>query len=100
MESVQPLGSKVFVRRDKPQEETASGIIVKSNDIKEKPNYATVVAVGTGKVLPNGSVRPMELKVGDRVLIGQFDGQAVKVGGDDLLVIDESDVLAVEEATA
>ena len=73
---------------------TASGLII-PDAAAEKPDQGQVMAVGNGKVLEDGKVRPLEVKVGDRVLFGKYSGQTVKVDGEELLVMREEDIMAV-----
>ena len=93
---LRPLHDRVIVKRVENETKTASGIVI-PDSAAEKPDQGEVKAVGTGKVLEDGSVRPLELKVGDRVLFGKYSGQTVKVDGDELLVMREEDILGVVE---
>tara|TARA_B100001250_G_scaffold315468_1_gene277754 strand:- start:433 stop:678 length:246 start_codon:yes stop_codon:yes gene_type:complete len=77
------------------EETTSPGGIVIPDSAAEKPSRGEVVAVGNGLVLDNGEVRPLDLKVGDKVLFGKYSGTEVKVDGEDLLVMKEDDVMAV-----
>ncbi len=94
---IRPLHDRVIVKRVEAERTTASGIVI-PDTAGEKPDQGVVVAVGTGKIMEDGSVRPMALKAGDRVLFGKYSGQAVKVDGDELLVMREEDVMGVVEA--
>ena len=94
---IRPLYDRVVVRR-KEEEATSAGGIVLPGSAKEKPNQGEIVAVGEGKVLDNGEVRPLAVKVGDTVLFGKYSGTEVKVNGDDLLVMREEDIMGVIEA--
>jgi chaperonin GroES len=87
----------VIVKRLEEELKTASGIIIPDN-AAEKPDQGEIMAVGTGKVLDDGKVRPLEVKVGDRVLFGKYSGQTVKVDGKELLVMREEDIMGVVEA--
>lgn len=91
---IRPLHDRVIVKRIEQQRKTASGIVI-PDSATEKPEQGEVLAVGTGKVLQDGMVRALELKVGDHVLFGKYAGQTVKVDGEELLVMREEDVLAI-----
>jgi len=91
------LHDRVIVKRLEEELKTASGIIIPDN-AAEKPDQGEIMAVGTGKVLDDGKVRPLEVKVGDRVLFGKYSGQTVKVDGKELLVMREEDIMGVVEA--
>ena len=92
--NIRPLHDRVVLRRDERQRHSPGGILI-PDTAGEKPTEGQVVAVGQGKVLDNGKVRPMDLKVGDRVLFGKYSGTEVKVGGQELIVAREEDVMAV-----
>jgi chaperonin GroES len=79
------------------EERTSAGGIVIPDTAAEKPIQGEVVAVGKGKILENGDVRPLDLKVGDRVLFGKYSGTEVKVSGEELLVLREDDIMGVVE---
>ena len=83
------------MRRTEEEQKTAGGILLPGS-AQEKPQQGTVLAVGNGQITENG-VRPLEVKVGDKVLFGQYAGQTVKVDGEELLIMKESDVLGVLE---
>jgi chaperonin GroES len=93
---IRPLHDRVIVKRIEQQRKTASGIVI-PDSAAEKPEQGEVIAVGDGKVLQDGSMRALSLKVGDQVLFGKFAGQAVKIDGEELLVLREDDVFAVLE---
>jgi Co-chaperonin GroES (HSP10) len=93
---IRPLHDRVIVKRVEQQRKTASGIVI-PDSAAEKPEQGEVLAVGPGKTLQDGTVRPMELKVGDQVLFGKYSGQTVKVDGEELLVLREEDIFAVVE---
>ena len=93
---IRPLHDRVIVKRLEEERTSAGGIII-PDSATEKPVQGKVVAVGKGKILENGDVRPLDLKVGDKVLFGKYGGTEVKVDGDDLLVMREEDVMAVIE---
>ena len=92
--ALKPLGDRVVVRTLDPQEKTKSGIVV-PDTAKEKPQEGKVIAVGTGRLLDDGTVKALEIKNGDRVLYGKYAGTEVSLQGDDYLILREEDVLAV-----
>ena len=92
--SFRPLHDRVLVRRVEAEEKTAGGIII-PDSAKEKPAEGEIVSVGTGTRAENGTVTPLDVKVGDRVLFGKWSGTEVKVSGEDLLIMKESDILGV-----
>ena len=94
--NIRPLHDRVVVRRME-EERTSAGGIVLPDSATEKPAEGEVVAVGNGKILNNGDVRPLDVKVGDKVLFGKYSGSEVKVAGDDLLVMREEDIMGVIE---
>ncbi|HIG07031.1 MAG: co-chaperone GroES [Methylococcales bacterium] len=91
---IRPLHDRVIVKRVE-EETTSAGGIVLPGSAAEKPSEGTVLAVGNGKVLDNGDVRAVDVKVGDRVLFGKYSGNEVKVDGDDLIVMREEDIMGV-----
>ncbi|EUB71135.1 co-chaperone GroES [Pseudomonas hormoni] len=94
---LRPLHDRVVVRRSEEEKKTAGGIVLPGS-AAEKPNQGEVLAVGPGKALENGEVRALAVKVGDKVVFGPYSGSnTVKVDGEDLLVIGESEILAVIE---
>ncbi|MFM1887204.1 MAG: hypothetical protein RL026_2361 [Pseudomonadota bacterium] len=93
---IRPLHDRVIVKRLEEERTSAGGIII-PDSATEKPVQGKVVAVGKGKILENGDIRPLDLKVGDKVLFGKYGGTEVKVDGEDLLVMREEDVMAVIE---
>ncbi|BCL76357.1 10 kDa chaperonin [Jeongeupia sp. HS-3] len=93
---IRPLHDRVVIKRVEAEEKTASGIVLPGN-AAEKPDMGEVVAVGNGKILENGSVRPLDLAVGNKVIFGKYSGQTVKVDGEELLVMREEDVMGVVE---
>jgi chaperonin GroES len=92
--SIRPLHDRVVVRRKEEEKTTASGIVLPGS-AAEKPNQGEVLAVGKGRILQSGEVQPMDVKVGDRVLFGQYSGSTVKVDDEELLIMSESDILGV-----
>jgi chaperonin GroES len=91
---IRPLGEKVMVKRLEAEDRTKGGIVL-PDTAKEKPQKGTVMAVGDGKLLDNGKRAAFQVKRGDRVLFASYAGTEIKVGGEDYLLMDESDVLAV-----
>ena len=96
---LRPLYDRVIVKRIEHQRQTASGIVI-PDSATEKPEQGEVLAVGNGRVLPDGSLRALQLKVGDLVLFGKYAGQTVKVDGEELLVLREEDIFGVFEPAA
>ncbi len=94
--NIRPLHDRVIVKRME-EERTSPGGIVIPDSATEKPVKGEVLAVGNGKLLENGDLRPLDLKAGDKVLFGKYSGTEVKVDGEDLLVMREDDVMAVIE---
>ncbi len=94
--NIRPLHDRVIVKRVEEETTTASGIVLASSAV-EKPSQGIVLAVGAGKPLDNGTVRALEVKVGDKVLFGKYAGQTVKVDGEELLVMREEDIMAIVE---
>ena len=92
--ALRPLHDRVIIKRLDNETKTASGIVIPDN-AAEKPDQGEILAVGNGKILEDGKVRPLEVKVGDRVLFGKYAGQTVKVDGNEVLVLREDDILAV-----
>jgi len=93
---LRPLHDRIIVKRMDQETTTASGIVI-PDAAAEKPDQGEVLATGNGKILDDGKVRPMALKVGDRVMFGKYAGQAVKVEGEELLVMREDDIVAIVE---
>jgi chaperonin GroES len=91
---IRPLHDRVIIKR-KEEERTTPGGIVIPDTAAEKPIRGEVVAVGKGKILESGQVRPLDVKVGDSVLFGKYSGTEVKVDGEDLLVMREEDIMAI-----
>lgn len=91
---IRPLQDRLVVKRTPEEEKTKGGIII-PDTAKEKPLEGVVVAVGSGKVLTNGKVVPLDVKEGDKVLFGKYSGTEVKVEGEELVLLREEDVLAV-----
>jgi len=94
-----PLHDRVLVRRITAEEKTAGGIII-PDTAKEKPQEGEVLAVGAGTVNEQGQVRPLDVKAGDRILFGKWSGTEVKIDGEELLIMKESDVMGIVETPA
>jgi chaperonin GroES len=94
--SIRPLQDRVVVRREPEETKSAGGIVIPGS-AKEKPAIGVVVAVGPGKKLEDGAVRKVDLKKGDKVLFGQYSGSEVKIDGEELLIMSESEVFGVLE---
>jgi chaperonin GroES len=93
---LRPLNDRIIVKRLDQETKTASGLII-PDAAAEKPDQGQVLAVGNGKILDDGKVRPLDIKVGDRVLFGKYSGQAFKLDGEELLQMREEDVIAIVE---
>lgn len=93
---IRPLQDRVIVKRIKEEEKTKGGIII-PDSAKEKPIEGTVVAVGNGKVLEDGTTRKLDVKEGDNVLFGKYSGTEVKLEGEEHLILREDDLLCVVE---
>jgi chaperonin GroES len=92
--NIRPLHDRVIVKRLEEETKTAGGIVLPGS-AAEKPSQGIVLAVGTGKVLDNGTIRPVDVKVNDKVLFGKYAGNEVKVDGEDLIVMREEDIMGV-----
>ncbi|SNT17336.1 chaperonin GroES [Sphingomonas laterariae] len=92
--SFRPLHDRVLVRRVEAEEKTAGGIII-PDTAKEKPQEGEIVAAGSGAKAEDGKVTPLDVKAGDRVLFGKWSGTEVRVNGEDLLIMKESDILGI-----
>lgn len=93
---LQPLGDRLVVKPMEAEETTAGGIVL-PDTAKEKPQKGEVIAVGPGKLLDNGKVEPMEVKVGDVVYYAKYGGSEIKIGTDEYVILRQDDVLAVLE---
>ena len=91
---IRPLHDRVVIRRTEEERKSPGGIVIPDH-AQEKPIQGEVIAVGNGKPLDNGQVRPMDVKIGDRVLFGKYSGSEVKIDGQELLVMREEDIMAV-----
>ena len=94
---IRPLHDRVLVKRLESEHNTASGIVI-PDSAAEKPAQGEVIVVGAEERLQDGKLRPLEVKAGDKVLFGKHAGQTVKIGGEELLVVREADILAVVQA--
>ena len=94
---IRPLHDRVVVRRKEEETKSAGGIVLPGS-AKEKPSQGEILAIGTGKVLDNGDVRALAVKVGDTVVFGQYSGHTVKVDGEELLIMNEGDLYGVIDA--
>nr|WP_196806568.1 co-chaperone GroES [Methylobacter luteus] len=94
MMKIRPLHDRVIVKRVEEETTTAGGIVLPGS-AAEKPSQGVVLAVGNGKVLDNGDVRALDVKVGDKVLFGKYAGNEVKVDGEELIVMREEDIMGV-----
>jgi len=93
---IRPLHDRVIVKRLEEERKTASGIVI-PDTAAEKPDGGEVIAVGTGKLLDDGKVRPLDVKKGDKILFGKYSGQTVKIEGTEYLVMREEDIMGVIE---
>jgi len=93
---IRPLHDRVIVKRIKEEEITKGGIII-PDTAKEKPSEGKVIAIGNGKLLENGTLKPLEVKAGDKVLFGKYAGTEVKIDGDEHLIMREDDIIAIVE---
>ncbi|HEY7809750.1 MAG TPA: co-chaperone GroES [Allosphingosinicella sp.] len=92
--SFRPLHDRVLVRRIEAEAKTAGGIII-PDTAKEKPQEGEVISVGSGTKAEDGSVTPLDVKAGDRILFGKWSGTEVRLNGEDLLIMKESDILGI-----
>ena len=95
---IRPLHDRVIVRREEEEAKTAGGILLPGS-AQEKPNQGEVIAVGSGRILDNGDLRPVDVKVGDTIVFGKYAGQdTIDVDGEELIILSETDIKAVVEA--
>jgi len=92
--NIRPLHDRVIVKRLEEERTTASGIVI-PDSAAEKPDTGEVIATGSGKLLDDGKIRPIDVKKGDKILFGKYSGQAVKIEGEELLVMREEDIMGV-----
>jgi chaperonin GroES len=95
---IRPLHDRVIVKRLEKERKTVSGIVI-PDTAAEKPDQGEIMAVGKGRILEDGKVRPLDVKPGDRILFGNYAGQPVKVEGDELLVMREEDIMGIVEGS-
>ena len=93
---IRPLHDRVIVKRLEEERVSAGGIVI-PDSAAEKPSQGKVIAAGKGKILEDGKVRPLDIKVGDKILFGKYSGTEVKMDGDELVVMREEDIMAVVE---
>ena len=94
MKKIRPLHDRVIVRRLEEERKSAGGIVI-PDSAKEKPVQGEVIAAGTGKILEDGKVRPLDVKAGDKILFGKYSGTEIKLGDEELLVMREEDIMGV-----
>jgi len=94
--NIRPLHDRVVVRRLE-EESTSAGGIVLPDSAAEKPSQGEVLAVGSGRILDNGEIRPLDVNTGDKVIFGQYGGSTVKIDGEELLILSESEIFGVLE---
>jgi chaperonin GroES len=94
--NLRPLHDRVVVRRTEEERTSAGGIII-PDSATEKPSQGEIVAAGKGRITDSGDVRPMDVKIGDKILFGKYAGTEIKVEGEELLVMREDDIVAVVE---
>jgi len=94
---IRPLHDRIVVRRLEEERKSAGGIVI-PDSATEKPVRGKIIYAGNGKILENGNVRPLAVKVGDEVLFGKYSGTEVKIDGEELLVMREEDIVGVVEA--
>ena len=94
--NIRPLHDRVIVEREEEERTSAGGIVI-PDTATEKPVRGKVVATGKGKILEDGTVRPLDVKAGDKVLFGKYSGTEIKIDGEELLVMREDDLMAVIE---
>jgi chaperonin GroES len=91
---IKPLHDRAVIRRLEEQRTSPGGIVI-PDSAAEKPIRGEVMAIGKGKIMENGDIRPMDVKVGDKILFGKYAGTEIKVDGEDLVVMREDDIMAV-----
>jgi len=91
---IRPLHDRVLVKRIEEESKTKGGIII-PDTAKEKPQEGRVVAVGSGKILEDGTVRPLDVKAGDKILFGKYSGSEITLDGDEHIILREEDILAI-----
>jgi chaperonin GroES len=96
MTKIRPLQDRIIVKRVEEEQKTKGGIII-PDTAKEKPVEGKVIAVGNGKVLEDGKIRPLDVKAGDRILFSKYGGTEIKIDGEEHLIMREDDILGVIE---
>ena len=96
--NIRPLHDRLIVKRETEERKSPGGIVI-PDTATEKPTFGKVIAVGKGKILENGEVRPPDVETGDKILFGKYSGTEVKVDGEEFVVMREEDVMAVVEAS-
>ena len=91
---IRPLHDRVVIRREEEETKSAGGIVLPGS-AAEKPSRGEVLAVGNGRILDNGEIRMLDVKVGDKVMFGQYSGNTVKIDSEELLILNESEILGV-----
>jgi chaperonin GroES len=91
---LRPLHDRVIVKREAEERKSPGGILI-PDTATEKPTYGKVLAIGNGKILEDGKVRPLDVKVGDKILFGKYSGTEVKLDGEEVVVMREEDIMAV-----
>jgi len=91
---IRPLHDRVVVKRVEEERKSAGGIVIPDN-AAEKPDQGEVIAVGNGKILEDGKIRPLDVKIGDRILFGKYSGSTVKIEGTEYLVMREDDIMGI-----
>ena len=91
---IRPLHDRVVVKRLDEERKSAGGIVIPEN-AAEKPDQGEVIAVGNGKILEDGKIRPLDVKIGDRILFGKYSGSTVKIEGTEYLVMREDDIMGI-----
>jgi len=94
--NIRPLHDRVLVRREEEETKSAGGILL-TGSAAEKPSRGEIIAAGKGKITASGDIRALDVKVGDKVIFGQYAGTTVKINGEELLMMGESEILAVVE---
>jgi len=94
--NIRPLHDRIIVKREAEERKSPGGIVI-PDTATEKPTFGKVIAVGKGKILESGEIRPLDVKVGDRILFGKYSGTEVKMNNEELVVMREEDVMAVVE---
>ena len=95
--NIRPLHDRLIVKREAEERKSPGGIVI-PDTATEKPIFGKVLAVGKGKILENGEIRPLDVKVGEKILFGKYSGTEVKMDGQELVVMREDDIMAVIDA--